>query len=360
MDFKTEFRNKIHVQSALKEMCKLITRSWIIMEICGGQTHAIMQYGLDELLPKDIEIVHGPGCPVCVTPLELVDKAITIATQPEVIFTSFGDMLRVPGSDKDLFAVRAAGGDVRVVLSPLDAVQIAHEHPEEQVVLFAIGFETTAPASAFAIREAMRQNLANFFLFSAHKVMPPALRALVDEELRIDGFIAPGHVSSITGTGIYRFLPEEYGKGVVVSGFEPMDMMLSVLGLVKMFESGPPAVENQYKRVVKNEGNRKALDLLDEVFEPSDDLWRGLGMIPLSGLQLQSTFQQHDARIHFKVPEMESTEPKGCICGEILKGLKRPAECPLFRNVCTPDNPVGACMVSGEGSCAIAYKYTRH
>jgi len=353
-------RNRTAIRQLAAEIRTISRKPVRLMEVCGGHTMAIHRFGLTALLPEWVELVSGPGCPVCVSGQRYLDGCIWLSRLPGVIIATYGDLIRVPASFSSLEKERSRGGDIRIVYSVTEALSLARENPGKSIVFLGIGFETTAPASAFAIREAMRQNLANFFLFSAHKVMPPALRALVDEELRIDGFIAPGHVSSITGTGIYRFLPEEYGKGVVVSGFEPMDMMLSVLGLVKMFESGPPAVENQYKRVVKNEGNRKALDLLDEVFEPSDDLWRGLGMIPLSGLQLQSTFQQHDARIHFKVPEMESTEPKGCICGEILKGLKRPAECPLFRNVCTPDNPVGACMVSGEGSCAIAYKYTRH
>lgn len=352
-------RNKTAILELAGEIARISRKPVRFMEVCGGHTMAIHRFGLASLLPQTIELLSGPGCPVCVSSQRYLDGCIALSRLPGVIITTYGDLIRVPASDSSLEKERSMGGDIRIVYSVNESLDLARRNPEKKVVFLGIGFETTAPASAYAVAEAGKEGLQNFFLYSAHKLMPPALRALSGEELKIDGFIAPGHVSSITGTAMYHFLPAEYGKGVVVSGFEPMDMMQSVLRLVEMSEAGEPAVGNQYRRVVREEGNQKARELMDRVFEPADDYWRGLGMIPRSGLQLRESFRQFDARIQFSLPAKESSEPKGCICGEILKGLKRPADCPLFSQVCTPVNPVGACMVSGEGSCAIAYRYSR-
>jgi hydrogenase expression/formation protein HypD len=330
------------------------------MEVCGGHTMAIQRFGLTSLLPGNIQLVSGPGCPVCVSSQRYLDACVELSRLPNVIITTYGDLIRVPASRSSLEKERSKGADIRIVYSVSESLALASQNPSKKIVFLGIGFETTAPASAYTVDEACRLGLQNFFLLSAHKLMPPALRALVDEELKIDGFIAPGHVSSITGTGIYEFLVKDYGKGVVVTGFEPMDLMQSVLQLVTQAETENPQLVNQYKRVVKAEGNRKALTLLNKVFKPADDYWRGLGIIPLSGLQLSNEYTQFDARSHFSIHERESTEPKGCICGEILKGVKQPLDCQLFNRSCTPDNPVGACMVSSEGSCAIAYKYNRN
>lgn len=353
-------RNRTVILQLAREICAISTKPVRLMEVCGGHTMAIHRFGLTYLLPDTVQLVSGPGCPVCVSSQRFLDACIELSRLPDVIITTYGDLIRVPASQSSLEKERSKGGDIRIVYSVSEALELAVQHPDKQVVFLGIGFETTSPASAYAVYEADRQGLYNFFLFSAHKLMPPALRALADEELQIDGFIAPGHVSSITGTGIYEFLVKDYKKGVVVTGFEPLDLMQSVLRLVIQAEAGKPTLENQYKRVVKSAGNSKAQALLDRVFKPADDYWRGLGVIPLSGLQLQHAYQHHDACIHFNIPERESTEPKGCICGDILKGVKEPYDCPLFVQSCTPDNPVGACMVSGEGSCAIAYKYSRN
>ncbi len=352
-------RNKAAIKKIAGEICDISSKPVRLMEVCGGHTMAIHRFGLKSLLPESVELLSGPGCPVCVSSQRYLDGCVELSRIPEVIVTTYGDLIRVPASASSLEQERSLGGDIRIVYSVNEALTLAEANPERKVVFLGIGFETTSPASAYAIMDASHRNLSNFFLFSAHKVMPPALKALVDEELKIDGFIAPGHVSSITGIEIYRFLAEKYGKGVVVSGFEPLDMMQSVFQLVKQHEENTPLIENQYKRVVRSQGNRKALDLLERVFEPVDDHWRGLGVIPASGLQLRQEFSQFDAGKHFPLSGKESQEPKGCICGEILKGLKTPKDCPLFNHTCTPDNPVGACMVSGEGSCAIFFKYNR-
>lgn len=356
--------NNLRSLSAIRLLAEEISRishkPIRLMEVCGGHTMAIQRFGLRSLLPASINLVSGPGCPVCVSSQRYLDASIELSKIPGVIITTYGDLIRVPASNSSLEKERSKGSDIRIVYSVSEAVGLAKQYPEKHVIFLGIGFETTAPASAWAIEEADRLGLQNFFLFSAHKLMPPVLKALVDEKLQIDGFIAPGHVTTITGTGIYEFLVREYGKGVVVTGFEPLDLMQAVLRHVIQAESGNPVLENQYTRVVKPEGNRKALALLDRIFKPEDDYWRGLGMIPLSGLRLREEFRSRDAMLHFAIREKESTEPKGCICGDILKGVRQPSDCLLFNRLCTPGNPVGACMVSGEGSCAIAYKYNRN
>ena len=360
MNFKTEFRNKTHVQSALKEMRNILTRPWVIMEICGGQTHAIMQYGLDELLPEEIEIVHGPGCPVCVTPLELVDKAITIAAQPDVIFTSFGDMLRVPGSGRDLFSVRAAGGDVRVVLSPLDAVQIAHENPEKQVVFFAIGFETTAPNNIISVLKARELGLTNYSVLVSQVRVPPAMHAILGApHNRVQAFLAAGHVCAIMGYHEYELIAKQYHVPIVVTGFEPLDLVYGMLNAIRQLESDKSMVENAYSRVVTRTGNQHAQKIIEQVYEPCDQQWRGIGLIPMSGWRLRKEYSQFDASAIFKLESMHTHESEICIAGQILQGLKKPKDCPAFAKICTPENPLGATMVSSEGTCAAYYRFAR-
>jgi hydrogenase expression/formation protein HypD len=360
MDFKTEFRNKTNVQSALKEMRKLLTRSWIIMEICGGQTHAIMQYGLDDLLPEEIEIVHGPGCPVCVTPLELVDKAISIAAKPGVIFTSFGDMLRVPGSNRDLFSIRATGGDVRVVLSPLDAVQIAQDNPEKQVVFFAIGFETTAPNNVISVLKAQELGLTNYSILVSQVRVPPAMHAILGApHNRVQAFLAAGHVCAIMGYSEYEPISIQYQVPIIVTGFEPLDLVYGLLNAIRQLESGKYMVENAYTRVVTRSGNLHAQKIIDQVYKPCDQLWRGIGCIPMSGWRLRKEYSQFDASLKFKLESMHTHESEICIAGQILQGLKKPKDCPAFAKICTPENPLGATMVSSEGTCAAYFRYAR-
>lgn len=359
-DLKAQFRDKTHVQSLLREIKKTITRPWVIMEICGGQTHAIMQYGLDELLPKEIEIVHGPGCPVCVTPLELVDKAIAIASQPEVIFTTFGDMLRVPGSSRDLFSIRAAGGDVRVVLSPLDAVTIAGENPERQVVFFAIGFETTAPNNILSVLKARELGLNNFSILVSQVRVPPAMHAILGSPAnRVQAFLAAGHVCAVMGYHEYESIAVQYRAPIVVTGFEPLDLVQGILQSVRQLETGKFAVENAYTRVVTRAGNQVAQKLIRQVYEPCDMLWRGIGLIPMSGWQLRDEFYQYDANLRFHLESLHTHESEMCIAGQILQGLKKPPDCPVFAKECTPIHPLGATMVSSEGTCAAYYRYAR-
>jgi len=352
-------RNRAAIQKITGEILDISRRPVRLMEVCGGHTMAIHRFGLKSILPEMVELLSGPGCPVCVSSQQYLDGCIALSQIPDVIVATYGDLIRVPATHSTLEKERSVGGDIRIVYSVSEVITLARQNPEKRIVFPGIGFETTSPATAYAVKSVKEMGLENFFLLSAHKVMPPALKALVDEELNIDGFIAPGHVSSITGTGIYRFLPEQYGKGVVVSGFEPLDMMQSIHRLVVQHEAGEPSLENQYSRVVRPEGNMKALRLLEEIFEPVDDEWRGLGVIPASGLQLRKKFASFDARQRFSLPDDPVPESTGCICGDILKGLKTPKDCPLFAEACTPDFPVGACMVSGEGSCAIVYKYNR-
>jgi len=357
MKYIDEYRKKeliLAVSEKLKEVSK---KEIALMEVCGGHTMAIHRFGLISLLPPTIRLISGPGCPVCVSGQHFIDTAMAYSKIPGVIITTYGDLIRVPGSSTSLEKERANGSDVRIVYSVLESLEIAKNNPEKKVVFLGIGFETTAPLTAAAILQAKKENIPNFFVLSAHKVMPPVMKALVEEGVKINGFIAPGHVSAITGTSIYDELASVCGLGVVVSGFEPADMMQAILMLALQIESGAPKVEVQYHRVVHSEGNKVAQKILTDVFELRDDSWRGLGVIPKSGLRIKEELSSFDAEKQFEVEVPESTEPKGCICGEILRGLKTPVDCPLFAKKCTPSDPVGACMVSGEGTCATYYKY---
>ena len=360
MDFRTEFRDKTLVESALNALRRNITQPWVIMEICGGQTHAIMQYGLDELLPKELELVHGPGCPVCVTALEKIDKAVVIASQPNVIFTSYGDMLRVPGSNQDLFAVRAAGGDVRVVLSPLDSICIAQENPDKQVVFFAIGFETTAPANAVSVIKAKELGLTNYSLLVSQVRVPPAMHIILGAtHNRVQGFLAAGHVCAVMGTWEYEPIAQQYKVPIVVTGFEPLDLVNGILKTVQQLEKKEFKVENAYSRVVTRQGNQAAQQIIDQIYEPCDQQWRGIGMIPASGWCLRKEFAEYDAEKIFNLEEIQTHESELCIAGLILQGLKKPVDCTAFINQCTPENPLGATMVSSEGTCAAYYRFSR-
>jgi hydrogenase expression/formation protein HypD len=352
-----EYRNKDLILSVAEKLKSISRKEMVLMEVCGGHTMAIHRFGLNSLLPPNIRLISGPGCPVCVSSQQFIDLAMACSKIPDVIITTYGDLIRVPGSSTSLEKERANGRDIRIVYSVLESLEIAKYNPSKKIVFLGIGFETTAPATAAAIVEAKKQGIANFFVLSAHKVMPPVMKALVDEGVRIDGFIAPGHVSAITGISIYNDLAAVCGLGVVVSGFEPVDMMQAVLMLAQQFESGSPKVEVQYQRVVHSEGNQKAQKLINEVFELGDDQWRGLGVIPKSGLKIRESLSEFDAEKQFRIDVPVSTEPKGCICGQILRGLKSPLDCGLFAKKCTPADPVGACMVSGEGTCATYYKY---
>jgi hydrogenase expression/formation protein HypD len=356
----TEYRDASLVGGVLKEIRRTVTRPWTIMEICGGQTHSIVRSGLDQLLPSEIELVHGPGCPVCVTPIELIDKALAIASQPEVIFTSYGDMLRVPGSGRDLFSVRAAGGDVRVVYSPLDAVKLAAANPEKQVVFFAIGFETTAPPNAMSVVQAQALGLENYSVLVSHVRVPPAMHAILGSpHNRVQGFLAAGHVCAVMGYWEYPPIAEQYGVPIVVTGFEPLDIAQGILEAVRRLEAGEAGVGNAYSRVVTEAGNRPAQELIGRVFEGCDRKWRGIGVIPGSGWRLRPEFAAFDAEKRFDVAEITPQESPLCIAGEILQGLKKPLDCPAIGAQCTPEHPLGATMVSAEGACAAYYRYGR-
>ena len=331
-----------------------------IMEICGGQTHAIMHFGIDQLLPPEIELVHGPGCPVCVTPLEQIDKALAIASLPDVIFTSYGDMLRVPGSGRDLFSVRAAGGDVRVVYSPLDALKIAQENPDKEVVFFAIGFETTAPANAMSVVQAKALGLTNFSILVSHVRVPPAMHAILSSPRnRVQSFLAAGHVNAVMGYWEYSPIAEQYHVPIVVTGFEPLDILQGILQTVQQLEKGEGKVQNAYQRAVTFEGNKPAQAVIEQVFQECDRKWRGIGTIPNSGWCLRPEFAQFDAENRFDVAAIRPEESPLCISGLILQGLKKPDECPAFGRECTPEHPLGATMVSGEGACAAYFRYKR-
>jgi hydrogenase expression/formation protein HypD len=358
MKYLIEYRDAALVHAVLDEIRRLITRPWVIMEICGGQTHAILRSGLDQLLPGEIELVHGPGCPVCVTSLELIDKALAIASLPNVIFTSYGDMLRVPGSHNDLFSVRANGGDVRVVYSPLDAVNIARENPEKEIVFFAIGFETTAPANAMSVLQAKTAGLHNYSVLMSHVRVPPAMRAILGSpHNRVQAFLAAGHVCAVMGYWEYPPIAEQYRIPVVVTGFEPLDIAQGILMAVRQLERGDAEVENAYSRVVTFEGNRRAQAVIDQVFVECDRKWRGIGLIPDSGWCLRPEFQEYDAETRFSVSEINPDESPLCIAGQILQGLKLPNHCSAFGTLCTPAHPLGATMVSSEGACAAYYRY---
>ena len=358
MKYITEYRNAELVKKTISQIKNIVTRPWTLMEICGGQTHSIIRHGLDQLLPDEIELVHGPGCPVCVTPLELIDKALTIASRPDVIFTSYGDMLRVPGSRGDLFSIRAEGGDVRVVYSPLDALTIARENPEKEVVFFAIGFETTAPANVMSVLQAQRLGLENYSILVSHVCVPPAIRAILGSpHNRVQGFLAAGHVCAVMGYWEYLPLAEEYQIPITVTGFEPLDIARGILSTLEMLESGQVAVKNAYKRLVTQEGNTSAQKIIAQVFEECDRKWRGIGTIPKSGWRLRPEFAQFNAEEKFDLQDIQTEESPLCIAGEILQGLKKPRQCPAFGKECTPEHPLGATMVSDEGACAAYYNY---
>jgi hydrogenase expression/formation protein HypD len=361
MKYVTEYRDAELVSAAVREIRRIVTCPWVIMEICGGQTHAIVRHGIDQLLPPEIELVHGPGCPVCVTPLELIDKALDIAARPNVIFTSYGDMLRVPGSSGDLFAVRAAGGDVRVVYSPLDAVKIAQANPDKEVVFFAIGFETTAPANAMSVLQAQALGLTNYSVLVSHVCVPPAMHAILSSpHNRVQGFLAAGHVNAVMGTWEYPAIAERYHVPIVATGFEPLDIATGILAVVRQLEAGRAEVENAYGRAVTREGNVPAQSVIEQVFEVRDRKWRGVGPIPASGWGLRPAFAAFDAERRFDVGEIHTQESPLCIAGLILQGLKKPHDCPAFGTACTPESPLGATMVSSEGACAAYYRYGRH
>jgi hydrogenase expression/formation protein HypD len=360
MKYLDEYRDPAAANKLRQALGAVTTKPWTIMEVCGGQTHTIVKYGIDELLPPGIELVHGPGCPVCVTPLELIDKAIAIASRPEVIFCSFGDMLRVPGSRSDLFAVKAAGGDVRIVYSPLDCLSIAEQNPARPVVFFAVGFETTAPPNAMAVRQASRRGLKNFAVLVSHVLVPPAMTAiLASPNNRVQGFLGAGHVCTVMGYEEYEPLADRFGIPIVITGFEPLDLLEGIYRCVRMLEEGRIGVENQYARAVHREGNPAALRLIREVFEVTDRKWRGIGTIPRSGFRLSSAYAEFDAEQHFAVESVQVAESSACISGLILQGLKKPHECTAFGKACTPENPLGATMVSSEGACAAYYNYGR-
>ncbi|UCG61128.1 MAG: hydrogenase formation protein HypD [Candidatus Zixiibacteriota bacterium] len=361
MKYLEEFRDPHLAQKLLSGIATVTTKPWVIMEVCGGQTHAIIRNGIDQLLPRQIELVHGPGCPVCVTPLEMIDRALAIASREEVIFTSFGDMLRVPGSEKDLFMVKSEGGDVRMVYSPLDAVKLARENPNRQVVFFAVGFETTAPLTAMAVWQAKQQGLDNFTMLVAHVLVPPAMTALLSSsENRVQAFLAAGHVCTVMGWEEYLPISERYRVPIIVTGFEPVDILEGIFMAVQQLEQGRAEVENQYRRVVKREGNRPAQELIRRVFQVGSRKWRGIGEFPQSGLSLRPEFEEYDAEKRFDTESINVEEPPECISGLILQGLKKPHECDQFGKRCTPQSPMGATMVSSEGACAAYYNYHRH
>ncbi len=360
MKFIDEYRDPDAAAGYARALAAVTTRPWTLMEVCGGQTHAIVKFGVDELLPRHVTLVHGPGCPVCVTPLELVEKAIEIAARPDVTFCSFGDMLRVPGRSKDLLSVKATGGDVRVVYSPLDAVKIAEAEPGRQVVFFAVGFETTAPANAMAVVQAAAKGVENFSILVSHVLVPPAMEAILSSASnRVQGFLAAGHVCAVMGYTEYEPIAARYHVPIVVTGFEPLDILQGVYMCVKQLEEGRAEVENQYARAVRRDGNVAAQDLVRRVFTVVPRKWRGVGEIPQSGLGLREEFARFDAERRFGIAHHTAEEPTVCISGQILQGLRKPHDCPAFGRECTPEHPLGATMVSTEGACAAYYRYRR-
>ena len=361
MKFVDEYRNAEIAQKYAQNIAQITTRPWTIMEICGGQTHSMVKYGIDQLLPPEINLIHGPGCPVCVTPINLIDKAIAIAALSEVIFCSFGDMLRVPGSNnQDLLTVKAMGGDVRIVYSPLDAVKIARQNPDRQVIFFAVGFETTVPTTAMAVYQASQLGLNNFYLLTAHVLVPPAMELiLASPDNRVQGFLAAGHVCTVTGYKIYDAIAKKYHIPIVVTGFEPIDILQGIYMSIKQLEAGRTKVENQYSRSVSGEGNQTAQKLVAAIFEPTDRQWRGIGTISNSGLRLRQEYSKFDALNQFKLEDQRTAEAPDCINGLILQGIKKPNQCPAFGKNCTPEHPLGAPMVSSEGACAAYYRYRK-
>jgi hydrogenase expression/formation protein HypD len=361
MKYVDEFRDPRLAHSLVDDIAKRVSRPWVLMEICGGQTHTLVRYGFDELLPKQIELVHGPGCPVCVTPLEIVDKAIALASRRDVIFVSYGDMLRVPGSSTDLFRVKAAGGDIRVVYTPVEAVKIAQANPTRSVVFFGVGFETTAPAHAMAVLQAKRLGVTNFYLLASHVLVPPAIETLLESPRnRVQGFIAPGHVCTVVGFQQYEELSARYHVPVVVGGFEPTDLLEAIRELVIQLEDGRAEVVNQYARSVLRSGNLAAQHAVEQVFERCDRRWRGIGPIPQSGMRIRAEFAQFDAERVFGLEGSGAEEPAECIAADVLMGIRKPMDCPAFGTQCTPESPLGAPMVSSEGACAAYYRYRRH
>lgn len=358
MRFVSEYRDRRAAERYSALIRESVTRDWRIMEVCGGQTHSIVKYGIDQLLPEEITLIHGPGCPVCVTPVEMVDQAVEIASREGVVFCSFGDMLRVPGTADDLLGVKAAGGDVRMVYSPMDAVSLARENPDRQVVFFAVGFETTAPVTAAAVMQARHLELRNFSMLVSHVLVPPAMNAVLSSpECAVNGFLAAGHVCSVMGFREYEPIAGEYGVPIVVTGFEPLDILEGVHMCVQLLEEGRNVVLNQYRRVVTREGNASAIGMIREVFQVTDRKWRGLGPIPMSGLGLRDGYRDFDAGVRFDVSGLTVSESGRCISGEVLRGIRRPDECPAFGGECTPEHPLGAPMVSSEGACAAYYRY---
>lgn len=356
--FTKSFRDPHLVQGIVAEIHKTITRPWTIMEICGGQTHAIMQYGLDQILPAELELVHGPGCPVCVTPLDQIDRAHAIANLSNVIFCTFGDMLRVPGSSTDLFKLRAQGAQIKIVYSPIDAVKIAQENPQKEVVFFAIGFETTVPANAASVLQAKALGLSNYSILVSQVMVPPAMHAILGSPAnRVQSFLAAGHVCAVMGYWQYHSIAEKYRVPIVVTGFEPVDLLQGILESVKHLENKQYLATNAYARAVSEGGNLAAQKIITQVFEPCDRNWRGIGLIPMSGLGLRSAFQEYNAENRFNIKHILTKEPEVCIAGEILQGLKKPFDCPAFGKECLPTNPLGAPMVSSEGACAAYYRF---
>jgi hydrogenase expression/formation protein HypD len=360
MKFIDEYRDGEAAARFARALARITTRPWTLMEVCGGQTHAIVKFGVDDLLPPAVTLVHGPGCPVCVTPLELIEKAIEIASRPGVTFCSFGDMLRVPGRDTDLLSVKAGGGDVRIVYSPLDAVEIARQNPGREVVFFAVGFETTAPANAMAVFQAAQSTVPNFSMLVSHVLVPPAMEAILSAEgSRVQAFLAAGHVCTIMGFTEYEPLAKKYNVPIVVTGFEPLDILQGVYMCVKQLEEGRAEVENQYSRAVRRDGNLPAQQLVREVFEVVPRKWRGVGEIASSGLGLRPHYRRFDAEHRFGVADQRTEEPSECMSGLIMQGRLKPNECPAFGTICTPEHPLGATMVSNEGACAAYYRYRR-
>lgn len=361
MKYLDEYRDADLAAGIAHKIDETATRPWVLMEVCGGQTHSIVRYGIDRMIPPKIELVHGPGCPVCVTSLEMIDRAHAIASRPDVVFTSFGDMLRVPGSRGDLLTLKSHGADVRVVYSPLDAVRIARENPSRRVVFFGIGFETTAPANAMALFQAKKGGVSNFSMLVSHVLVPPAIAAILQAPgNRVQAFLGPGHVCAIMGTREYEALSERYRVPIVVSGFEPIDLLEGILMAVRQLEEGRAVVENPYARIVARDGNRPARALIFEVFEVSDRKWRGVGSIPKSGYKIRYEYRAHDAEKLFEVDTIQTAESELCISGLVLRGLKKPSDCPAFGRECTPQSPLGATMVSAEGACAAYYQYGRY
>jgi len=361
MKFLDEYRNEELAKKLVDEIHRTVTRPWVLMEVCGGQTHSIVKYGIDHLLPEQIELVHGPGCPVCVTSLEMIDKAHAIAQRPDVIFCSFGDMLRVPGSEADLLALKSRGADVRVVYSPIDCLKIARANPHKKVVFFAIGFETTAPANAMSVWQARQQGIGNYFILVSHVLVPPAMVSILQSpQNRVQGFLGPGHVCTVMGYREYEPINQQFRVPIVITGFEPLDILQGTQMLVRQLEEGRSEVENQYPRVVQRDGNRAAQELFHRVFDVCDRKWRGVGSIPRSGYALRGEFRDYDAERVFEVQAIDTQESRLCLSGEVLRGLRKPHDCAAFGKQCTPEHPLGATMVSAEGACAAYYAYGRH